>query len=364
MPTSPENILDLDVHRRTADPHDVIALSSGLPQQCRQAVEIGREFAGRMETETPRGVVFVGMGGSAVAGDILHALSCQIGTVPLSVVRDYVLPAWAGPDTLVLISSYSGNTEETLSCFEEAVRRRCRIAAVTSGGILSKRCAEQRFPTAVIPGGQPPRTATGFILFPMLLALDAVGFWRRPVQADIEETLTLLDEGAASAGPDVPFALNPAKKLAAALHGRVPVLYGSQTWLGVVANRLKCQINENAKLHAFANALPEQNHNEILAWEQCSAQADRWSVVFLRDTWEERTAPRHHVRVEALKSLIGQTANIHEVRARGESLLARIMSLFIFGDFVSVYLAYLQQVDPYDIGGIEMLKVELARSAA
>lgn len=356
-------LLDDPAAMRARDAHDIMALTTGFAAQCRDGARIGAEFAvrGSVARRPVANVVVTGLGGSAIGGDLLRSMMDAGGDVPLVVNRDYDLPAFVSPDTLVIAASYSGNTEETLSAYAQARARRAQMVCVTSGGELAARAEADRVPVCRIPGGQPPRTATGYMFFPMLAIVGGAALLDRSLDADVEEALGVLDRLAAAYGPDAPTASNPAKQLALALFGRVPVIYGSQGYRGVVANRWKGQFNENAKEHAFANAFPEQNHNEILAWTLCRRQAPRWSVVYLRDPEEREAAPRIARRVEVTKRIIGRAAEQHEVWAEGSSLLARMFSLFTLGDFVTVYTAYLNGVDPTDIGSIDRLKAELAK---
>lgn len=347
----------------TLDPHDMLGLVRAFPQQCRQAVAIGRQsWQGVAPRGAIRQVVVSGVGGSAIGGDLARCLMDEYGAVPLIVNRDYTLPQFVGPETLLVAVSYSGDTEETLAATAAAKKAGAQLAAITSGGKLRTLAEADGIPLALVPGGQPPRSATGYLFFPLIACLARFGLLTRDLTADVEETLARLETLAAAWGPDVPTTQNPAKQLAVALHGRLPVLYGSQGYRGAVAYRWKSQINENAKEAAFANVLPEQNHNEILAWTLAQRQAQTWAVVFLRDPRETSEAPRIARRVEVTRALIADAADVQEAWAEGDSLLARMFHLLYLGDFASVYLAYLNGVCPTDIGAINHLKAELAKS--
>lgn len=349
-------------NRQALDPQDMMGLVLAFPQQCREGYTIGqqawREPAG---AATIRQVVVTGLGGSAIGGDLARCLMDEYGAVPLIVNRDYTLPRYVGPETLVLAVSYSGNTEETLAAYAEAKAEGAQRAVITSGGKIGAQAVADGVPIAVVPGGQPPRSATGYLFFPMIAYLARCGLLDRDLSADIEETLAQLERMAGALGPDVPAAQNPAKRLAVALYEKLPVIYGSQGYRGAVAYRWKSQINENAKEAAFANVLPEQNHNEILAWTLAQRQAQNWSVVLLRDPQEAAVSPRIARRAEVTKELIATEADVHEVWAEGRSLLARMFHLIYFGDFVSVYLAYLNGICPTVIAAIDHLKAELAK---
>lgn len=345
--------------RANYDPHDMLGLVQKFPHQCRHAVQIGAEFGRGREVPLLTEVVVTGMGGSAIGGDLARCLMDVYSRNPLIVNRDYDLPHWVGTETLVVAVSYSGNTEETVTAYQQAKEAQAERAVIASGGKLLQLAESEGVPLARIPGGQPPRSALGYLFFPLLGLLANYGLFGHDANVDILETIDLLERQSRDLGPDVPTEMNPAKQLAVALHGRLPVIYGTRGYRGAVAARWKGQINENAKQAALANVLPEQNHNEILAWTLAKKQAPEWAVVFLRDLEDE--PPRIVRRIEVTREILAPVAGVYEVHARGTSLLARMFSLVYFADFVTVYLAYLNGVCPAEIGHIDRLKAELAR---
>lgn len=347
------------LHRR--DPHDMMGLVLRFADQCRLAASIGSRFSVRPSADEIRQVVLTGLGGSAIGGDFVRVLMEELGSVPLIVNRDYTLPKWVGPNTLVVAASYSGNTEETVSAYLQAREVGAQRAVITSGGKLAKLAEEDKAPIAIVPGGQPPRSATGFMFFPLMHLLMDAGLLDRALADQIDETLELMQAMSCRFGPEVPSEHNAAKKLAVALHGKLPVVYGSQGYRGAVAMRWKGQFNENAKQAAFANVLPEQNHVEALAWVLAQKQAANWAVIFLRDPSEIIETPRIARRVQITKELVGKETQVHEVWAEGRSLLARMFSLIYFADFMTVYLAILNDVCPTDMATLEYLKAELAK---
>jgi len=354
-------ILDDEQTRLRLDRSGMFRLVEAFGAQCREAVELSRTYDPGVRRGEIRSVVITGLGGSAIGGDMLRAVASPYCDVPIVVNRDYGLPAFVGPQTLVLAVSYSGNTEETLAAYTVARQRRARMVCISSGGELSRRAQADHVPAIGVPGGQPPRASTGYLFFPMIRVLEEAGVLERSLQNDVAETLDLVDELSQELKPQVGFQENAAKTLAAEIFGRVPVIYGAADYAGVAALRWKTQINENAKCHAFAGTFPEVNHNEILAWEECRRQARRWVVVFLRDAEEEQATPRMARRVAVTRRLIGRKATQTEVRSRGSSLMARLFSLIYLGDFASCYLALLNGVDPTVIRGIDRLKAELAK---
>ncbi len=331
------------------------ALALGFPDQCRAALGIATAAPMTLDPAGIRQVVLTGLGGSAAGGDFVRALYDAQGTVPFIVNRDYTLPEYAGRDTLVFATSYSGNTEETLSAYADARRREARIVVVTSGGELALRARADGVPVILIPGGQPPRTAMGFMLVPVLVASARLGLL--PPQ-DVKGAAAEAETAMADWKAESPFPANEAKQLGVALHGAVGVLYGLGGWQGVVAGRWKGQINENAKQHVFAHVLPEMNHNEILGWEGAQQQGvGRWVTLLLEDGTE---SDRMKLRAAVTLDLVKRASEVHRVRAAGSTLLGKMLTLALLGDFVSLYLAALNGEDPYTIGSIERIKKELA----
>ncbi|MCS7309451.1 MAG: bifunctional phosphoglucose/phosphomannose isomerase [Armatimonadetes bacterium] len=352
------SVLD-DVARRAAlDAQNMIPLTHEFPEQCRRALEIARQF----NPPTPRlpihNVVVTGLGGSAVGGDLLRVLVEDSGEMPVVVNRDYQMPAFVNDHTFVIAASYSGNTEETLSAFEDAQDRGALLACITSGGELAQRAAHYSAPVAFIPKGQPPRSAMGYLFIPMLLVAHKAGVIRRDPTPELEQAIALLERAREAWHADVPLVHNPAKQFAARLYGKLPIIYGSQAYSTVVAFRWKTQLNENAKIHAFSNGYPEMNHNEILGWVLAKQQVPNLAVVLLRDHVER---PKIVARVETTKRLFARAAEVHEFFAEGQTLLARMLYAIYFGDWVSCYLALLYGMNPTDISYINLLKAVLEK---
>lgn len=343
--------------RNRLDPRDLMDLIVRFPQQCRDAAGFNWNWdQSSVSPEKIKQVVLTGVGGSAIGGDFAQCLMNAYGTVPLIVNRDYTLPVWVSPDTLVMAASYSGNTEETLAAYEAAGMAGAQRAVITSGGKLLELAKKDAIPYVIVPGGQPPRTATGYMFFPMMEHLARRKLLGCDFSKDIKETILLLESQALRYGLSVPTAQNPAKQLAAALYEKIPVVYGTQSYGGAVAYRWKSHFNENNKIFALSNALPEQNHNEILAYTLGCRQAQNWAVIVLRDAAEERERPRSKHRTEVTEQLIGEEAEKFVVWSEGESLLERMFSLIYFADFLTIYLAYLYEICPTEIRGIDILK--------
>lgn len=339
------------------DPKGMLPLTEAFGDQCRRALEIARGVAMPTLSNRPNLVMLTGLGGSAVGGDFVKALFDAHGTTPFVVNRDYHLPHYVGLGDVVFATSYSGNTEETLSAYADAKKAGAKIIVVTSGGKLAQLAQENGDTLIQIPGGQPPRTALGFMLIPVLVACE--GLKLLPAQ-DYMAAFDALDRLVKEdVGVDIPFESNQAKQLAAELQGAVSVIYGLGSWQAIVANRWKGQINENSKNMTFANAFPELNHNEILGWVKADAQGvAKWVGVLLEDGSE---SAKMKTRAKVTEGLIGSTAKFHHVQAKGDALLERMLTLVLFGDFVSLYLAALNEVDPENIDAINVLKTELSK---
>ncbi|MCH8274405.1 MAG: bifunctional phosphoglucose/phosphomannose isomerase [Armatimonadetes bacterium] len=339
------------------DPKGMMGLTEGFPEQCREALSLAESAALPGDCGGRRSVVVAGMGGSAAGGDFLRALFEEQASVPCIVCRDYVLPKFVSEDSLLFACSYSGNTEETLAATEEALSRGCAVIAITSGGRLAELAEANGFPAVHIPGGQPPRTALGYLFIPLVYAARTLGYLPEQPFAD---AFSLLEKCCADWAVSAELKHNPTKALASRLFGRVPVLYGLGPWQALVATRWKGQLNENAKVMAFANAFPELNHNEILGWTFSDRQnAHNWATVILEGGLE---SAKMQTRVAVTTDLIRDKSEVYRASARGERLLEQILTLTYFGDFVSLYLAALYGVDPENIDAINTLKRALSEA--
>jgi glucose/mannose-6-phosphate isomerase len=335
-------------------------LIDSFPRQCRVAWKIGRAF--RLSPSYVRryeNVVCTGLGGSAIGADIIRSYLLDSARCPVFVNRSYAMPGFAGRRTLVVASSYSGDTEETVSAYRDARRRKAKIIAITSGGKLGKMAASDGVPVLAIPGGLPPRAALGYSSIALLSALAKAGI--APDQSgQIGEAIDVIEEVRGRlAGPDVPQARNVSKKIALGLFGKFPVVYGAQERTDAVVTRWRGQLAENAKTLASSHFFPEMDHNEIVGWDNPAALLKRFAVVVLRDKADD---PRVARRMDITEKLIaGSCGGITKVRSRGRGLLARIFSLVHIGDFTSLYLAVLNGRDPTPVERITYLKKELAR---
>lgn len=340
-----------------SDPGGMVGIVAGLGEQIRDALGIAGKAEFPRTLAGARCIVAAGLGGSAIGGDVVREVTSDELKVPMVVTRDYELPAFVDGDTLVVVSSYSGNTEETLSAYEIARRRKARILCITSGGRLADLATRDGIPLVTIPQGFPPRTALGYLFVPVLVALSELGYVNDKA-ADLEEAEQVLRDLAIALGPESPAKVNQAKRLALAMHGRIPLIHGATGITGAAALRWKTQINENSKAHAFWNVFPELNHNETVGWGARQDISRALYVVILRDKGDH---PRVQRRMEITAALMKGASGLDEVYSLGRSKAARLLSLVYVGDFASLYLAFLYGIDPKPVKVIDYLKRELAR---
>ncbi|MGZ4103800.1 MAG: bifunctional phosphoglucose/phosphomannose isomerase [Actinomycetota bacterium] len=340
-----------------ADPHDALGAVERYPEQWLEALTRAHSCTGLPTRHGITSLVYCGMGGSGIAGDVLAAIAAESGSVPVGVVKGRRLPAWAGPNTLVVCASYSGDTEETLACFEDAIARKARTVVISTGGKLAARAAQVGAARISPVEGLQPRQALPSLAAPALVVAEQLGLLAGMSDA-IQETTGILSSRVANYGRDVPTDRNDGKQLAAQLDGTVPLIWGQEGVLSVAAQRWRTQLNENAKTPAFSNFFSELDHNEIVGFEAGAPGLRDLGVVVLRAPGESfATERRIEATLDRVRSLV---ATVCEARAVGESPLARLMSSVILGDFVSVYLAVRRGVDPTPVAAIDELKSRLA----
>jgi len=355
------NIVDLDdasVYRQY-DVSGMLHHLHGFPEQCRKAREKVLEFDLPHEYTGISNVVILGMGGSAIAGDIVRRLTLAESKLPVRVHRDYGLPAFVGEGTLVIASSYSGDTEETLSAFSESLKTQAKKLVITSGGKLKQLADGKGIPTFVVNYRAPPRAAFPHNFVPLVGIFQKLGLLRDK-SADFQETMDILNKISEDLVETTSFASNHAKQLAAKLQGRVVVIYGAEM-LTEVAQRWKAQFNENSKAWAFSESFPELNHNAIVGYDFPVKAKGEMFVLMLRSSL---LGSQNSLRYKATAELLTRAGIAHEfVEARGESTLAQVLSLVLLGDYSSFYLAMLNRVDPTSVDAIDFVKQYLAPSA-
>ena len=357
MTAEPLAVLDNTGAREQLDRSDLLALIEALPEQCEEAWAAARAFAWPKSASTATSVVVLGMGGSAIAGDILASLAAFSGQKPVAVVRGYDVPAFVGKETLVVACSHSGNTEETVSALEASLAKHAQEMVITTGGRLAEIAAERQIPAFVYIYEGQPRCALGHQLMALLALGERAGLLAAQ-DAAVAEALLIMRGQRDVLSHAAPSANNAAKQLAGRLQGRVPVVVGG-AGLAVAAHRWKTQLNENSKIWALWDELPEMDHNSVVGFGLPQTFVSQLTALFLLPKLIER---RDEVRYEATAAELARAGVAHErLDVAGESPLARVLSAIYLGDFTSYYLALLNGVDPATIEPIARIKARLAK---
>ena len=343
------SVLDDPQSLRGRDPANMLGACGGLASDLRSGFRAG--LAAGAQPRRADAVLVCGMGGSAVAGDVARVVAAGRFPMPVAVVRGADVPAWATKDTLVIVSSYSGDTAETNGAFEAALARGCRVVVVTSGGRIGTRAADLSLPRAGIPGGMQPRAALGHLAGAALGLLASTGAFP-DVAGEVEEAAEVAAALAATLAPAAPSSVNPAKRLAETIDDRMPVIWGSDGLAGVAAYRWRTQWNENAKSPAFSSEMSELDHNEIVGWSEDRGR--RFAIVALRVEGERDDLPTRFAFTADVARASG--AIVEEVWATGDGPLARLLSLVTIGDHASTYSAILRGIDPTPVDVITRLK--------
>lgn len=340
------------------DSLDVLAAMEDFAEQLQTGWDLGNGVESLPLEEGIEAVAILGMGGSGSAGDIARVVAEPRIPVPLRVIKGYgELPSWIGRNSLVIASSYSGNTEETLEALTEAHGRGARIVTISSGGRLEQLAVEFGAAHVSVPPGRQPRASLGYLAMPVLAILSKMELIP-DLSADAAETVRTAAAICADCHRKSPENENPAKALGVRLAGKLPLIYGGSGLGAAAAYRFKCDLNEYAKMHAFSGEIPEANHNEIVGFESDRFAGDLVAV-YLRDAEEH---PRISSRFEIFGGLIAKgVSDSITVESTGTSALARILSLVAVTQFAAIYAGLAQGVDPGPVEPIEKLKRELAK---
>jgi len=339
------------------DPEGMLGHIAGLPDQCgaawrdAQTVELPSAF------QQVNRVVVVGMGGSAIGAALLQALAAPHSRIPIHVVRDYDLPAFVGgPETLVIASSHSGNTEETISAFQQARDRGCRLMAAASGGKIAEMAKQFGAPFMHVPYKSQPRAALGYSFVPLVAFASRLN-WIDDQSEDLEEALAVMRAWNAELALESPVVKNLAKRMAGQIMGRFAIVYGAGCF-AEVARRWKGQFNENGKQFAAFEVLPEADHNALLGSTYPEDMPNRLKIIFLTGS---RDHSRNAARAEITREiLMTQGCDTDVLSARGESLLAQMLSLIQLGDWISGYLGILNGANPSDTELLQEFKDRMA----
>jgi glucose/mannose-6-phosphate isomerase len=339
------------------DPDDMLGHIAELSQQCRDAWANVQSLELPYDYRQVNKIVVLGMGGSAIGGDLLRALVEPECAVPIAINRDYTVPAFVNAEALVVASSYSGNTEETLAAFEVAREKGAALVVITTDGKLAQQARELGVPLLTFSYKSQPRAALGYSLVSLVGIVQKLGFIGDKT-TDLEEAVGVMEALQEEIGETVPSDRNLAKQLAKRLYGHLPVVYGAGH-LAEVAHRWKTQFNENAKAWSFFEQLPELNHNAVVGYQFSEELAEGIVVVMLVSSLDH---PRNKARFRVTQEILAKRGIAYEtIEARGESPLAQMLSAIHFGDYVSYYLALLYEVNPTPVEVIDYLKERLAQ---
>jgi glucose/mannose-6-phosphate isomerase len=328
---------------RRRDPGEMLGRIGQFGDQLRVGWNLSRDLALADIHRSATSVAVLGMGGSAVAGDLVRSIFADRLTVPLGSVRDYDLPSWVGKSTLVVAVSHSGATEETISALSAVLERRCPVVVITTGGPIGDVASQVQLPRLIYPAADvPPRASLGYTMALLIGTLERAGLLEI-AESEVEAGIAASGSVVRACEPSVPTETNLAKQLAWSLLDRLPIIEGSGP-LAAVARRWKTQINENSKSAAAAEELPEAMHNAVVGYDQPDVLRDHQYVVFLSSSADHaRNAFRAELSVELLKAVgIGHQT----VKLEGEGKFAQACAAITLGDYVSAYLGLLYGIDP------------------
>lgn len=322
-------------------------LVEGFTKQLQEALDIANT-AILTKKNNIQNIVITGLGGSGIGGTILSELIQSECHVPIIVNKDYFLPEFISPNSLVIISSYSGNTEETISAMNQAISKKAQIICVTSGGKIYEIAKQHNYDTILIPGGHPPRSCIGYSLVQLFKIVQFNGLAKMDLLEQVKQSVKLLDKEHLSIKLE-------AAAIAKVLFGKLPIIYSLGSCEGTVV-RFRQQINENSKMLCWHHTLPEMNHNELVGWTE---KNDNLAVITFRTSFDyERTIKRY----EICKTLFAKySSSVTDITAKGNSKLEQFLYLINIGDWISCYLADMKNIDAVEVNVITNLKNELAK---
>lgn len=324
-------------------------LVADFPIQLQEALIIGQSYRFTTAKKAFSNVVLTGLGGSGIGGSIVQNFVFDKMKVPFIVNKDYFLPSFVNANTLVIVSSYSGNTEETIAAMQQAIKAKATIVCITSGGKIAEIARKKKMDCILVPAGMPPRACVGYSMTQVLFTLQHFGLIKDNFEKDIKAAIKLIKE-------DIKDIQKKAKALAQKLSGKTPVIYAAADFEGV-AIRFRQQINENSKMLCWHHVIPEMNHNELVGWKDKDSTK---AVVILRN---EDDYERVQTRIEINKKVIKKyTSNIIELYSKGKSYWDKVFYFIHLTDWTSVYLADIRNQDATEVKVIDFLKGELSKS--
>lgn len=354
------NPLDSSSKIKKYDESGMLELIESFPDQCQDAKRIGYEFELAEGFKTKyRNIVCAGLGGSAIGADLVRSYIASEARIPLFISRNYTLPNFVDEETLVIATSYSGNTEEVLSSYRDARNRGSETVVMTSGGKLSKIAKDDGAGIINIPAGLPPRAALGYSFFPLLVLLSRIEVLKDQAFFIDDAIRNLRKLKNTRLDYKIRNRNNEAKKIANGIYGKFPVIYAGLDHMDAVVTRWRGQLAENSKTLSSSNLFPEMNHNEIAGWKNPKSTLKNNVVIMIRDAQDH---PRVSKRMDITKNIFKKDKiGVIEVNSMGKELLARMFSLVYIGDYVSFYLAILNKINPSPVDRITYIKRELAK---
>ena len=323
-------------------------LIENFPAQLTEAIRIGESAKLSVSKRKISNVLICGLGGSGIGGTIVSELVALEANAPITVSKGYFIPKFVNQNTLVIISSYSGNTEETLNCLNLALKRKAKIVCITSGGKVAEIAKKKKLNLITIPGGNPPRACLGYSLTQQFFILAYYKIISNKFKTQLKSAIELLEREKQSI-------IAEAKQIAEKIHGKNPIVY-TTTYFEGVAIRFRQQLNENAKILCGHHVIPEMNHNELVGW---ASGSEKVSVIILRDKDEY---DRNNARIEINKEIIKKyTPHITEIWSKGKSQIEKVIYFIHLVDWTSLFLSELRNVDAVEVKVIDMLKGSLAK---
>ncbi|MFN4248672.1 MAG: bifunctional phosphoglucose/phosphomannose isomerase [Flavipsychrobacter sp.] len=323
-------------------------LIADFPIQLHEALIIGQSYRFTATKKAFTNVVLTGLGGSGIGGSIIQNFVFDKMKVPFIVNKDYFLPSFVNSNSLVIVSSYSGNTEETIMAMQQAIKAKATIVCITSGGKIAETARKKKFDCILVPAGMPPRACVGYSMVQVLYTLQHFGLIKDNFEKDIKASIKLLKD-------DSKDIQKKAKALATKLNGKTPIIYSAPDFEGV-AVRFRQQINENGKMLCWHHVIPEMNHNELVGWKD---KDNSRAVVILRNKEDyQRTQLRMEINKKVIKKY---TSNITELYSKGKSYWEKVFYFIHLTDWVSVDLADMRKQDATEVKVIDFLKGELAK---
>ena len=339
------------------DPENMFNSIWTFPDNLKEAYRLGENISLNNSYKNVETIVVAGMGGSAIGGDVLSVLENENFKMPIIICRGYSLPNWVNNKTLVICSSYSGNTEETLSSMEDALKKNAMICGITTGGELADRLSEIGKDIVLIPSGLQPRAALAFSFIPMAKLLEKAQILKLSMKGWLNNTISTLSE--ARELYSLEDQDNPVYELAQQIYNKIPIIYADNSTLGVAAIRLKGQICENSKMLAYHNELPEMNHNEIVGWEKNTDLLHKLFVIWLSDINDNE---RVKYRKEITQNILNEEGiDQFVIEITGNSFQERFLHSIHYGDWLSFWCAILHETDPSPVEKITRLKNELKK---